>query len=156
MLSTSCRLVVIYIIQFSIFIRVFAVRQFVLKRLNITDFFRKCNLTDHFKKTAIFIGVNYSKLIQSAVDIQQCHHERRKRSELISDLIVNIIPSKFVNKTIVSQLVVEAEDFISRGYQDELLKVCVEKNTIIYLPTGSGKTFIAIMAVKHFSPDLLA
>lgn len=48
------------------------------------------------------------------------------------------------------------QDFQSRGYQDELLKVCIEKNTIIYLPTGAGKTFIAIQAIKHFSKQLKA
>lgn len=47
------------------------------------------------------------------------------------------------------------EDFKSRGYQDELLRVCLEKNTIIYLPTGAGKTYIAIMALKHFAKSLV-
>lgn len=44
--------------------------------------------------------------------------------------------------------------FKSRGYQDEILKSCIEQNTIIYLPTGAGKTYIAIMALKHFAKDL--
>lgn len=56
---------------------------------------------------------------------------------------------------ILKQLQVEKknpeEDFQSRGYQNELLKVCLEKNTIIYLPTGAGKTYIAVMALKHFA-----
>lgn len=43
------------------------------------------------------------------------------------------------------------EEFQSRGYQNALLKTCLEKNTIIYLPTGAGKTYIAIMAMKHFA-----
>lgn len=49
---------------------------------------------------------------------------------------------------------VKGDDFVSRGYQDEILKICIERNTIIYLPTGAGKTFIAIMALKHFAKDL--
>lgn len=48
----------------------------------------------------------------------------------------------------------EATEFKSRNYQDEILKSCIEKNTIIYLPTGAGKTYIAIMALKHFAKDL--
>lgn len=55
------------------------------------------------------------------------------------------------------QLFVQVEEeaeFKSRGYQDEIFKKCVEKNTIIYLPTGAGKTYIAIMAMKHFAADL--
>lgn len=50
---------------------------------------------------------------------------------------------------------VDSENFKSRGYQDDLLKICVERNTIIYLPTGAGKTFITIMAIKHFANSLL-
>ncbi|XP_031624659.1 endoribonuclease Dicer-like [Contarinia nasturtii] len=45
-------------------------------------------------------------------------------------------------------------EFKSRGYQDEILKSCIQRNTIIYLPTGAGKTYIAIMALKHFAKDL--
>lgn len=46
------------------------------------------------------------------------------------------------------------DEFKSRDYQDEILKSCIERNTIIYLPTGAGKTYIAIMALKHFAKDL--
>lgn len=48
----------------------------------------------------------------------------------------------------------EQPEFKSRSYQDEILKACIERNTIIYLPTGAGKTYIAIMALKHFAKDL--
>lgn len=58
------------------------------------------------------------------------------------------------NLNCISQAEVDSENFISRGYQDELFKVCIQRNTIIYLPTGAGKTFIAIMAMKHFAKDL--
>lgn len=48
----------------------------------------------------------------------------------------------------------EEAEFKTRGYQEEIFKKCVEKNSIIYLPTGAGKTYIAIMAIKHFAGDL--
>ncbi|XP_048517572.1 endoribonuclease Dicer isoform X2 [Dendroctonus ponderosae] len=41
------------------------------------------------------------------------------------------------------------EDFLPRDYQVALRQIALEKNSIIYLPTGSGKTFIAILVLKH-------
>lgn len=38
----------------------------------------------------------------------------------------------------------------SREYQVELFELAVEKNIILYLPTGSGKTYIATLLIKHF------
>lgn len=46
------------------------------------------------------------------------------------------------------------DEFKSRAYQDEILDSVIQKNTIIYLPTGAGKTYIAIMALKHFANSL--
>nr|WDW26280.1 dicer-2 [Amrasca biguttula biguttula] len=41
-------------------------------------------------------------------------------------------------------------DFESRDYQVELYELGIEQNIILYLPTGSGKTYIAILLIKHF------
>lgn len=41
-----------------------------------------------------------------------------------------------------------------RDYQERLLKICIERNSILYLPTGSGKTLIAVKVIEHFSDDL--
>lgn len=49
---------------------------------------------------------------------------------------------------------VSETEFVARDYQDELLPLAVQNNSIIYLPTGSGKTFLATMIIKHFSADI--
>lgn len=41
-----------------------------------------------------------------------------------------------------------------RDYQKTLLEVCVAKNSIVFLPTGAGKTLIAVNVIKHFSSSL--
>ncbi|KAM7345951.1 endoribonuclease Dcr-2 [Cochliomyia hominivorax] len=48
----------------------------------------------------------------------------------------------------------EMKSFQPRQYQLELLNYVCKRNSIIYLPTGSGKTLIAILALKHFSSEL--
>ncbi|XP_017049831.1 endoribonuclease Dicer [Drosophila ficusphila] len=42
----------------------------------------------------------------------------------------------------------------ARDYQLRLVDCITKHNGIIYLPTGSGKTFVAILALKRFSQDL--
>lgn len=49
----------------------------------------------------------------------------------------------------------DQEDLIPRNYQIELMKIALEKNTIIFLPTGAGKTFIAILVLKQMGDSLL-
>ncbi|XP_021927095.1 endoribonuclease Dicer-like isoform X2 [Zootermopsis nevadensis] len=46
------------------------------------------------------------------------------------------------------------DDFKPRPYQELLMNLVKQQNTIIYLPTGSGKTFIAVMLIKELSPSL--
>ena len=40
-------------------------------------------------------------------------------------------------------------DFIPRDYQIEMLNRAKEENTIVMMPTGSGKTFVAVLLIKH-------
>lgn len=42
-----------------------------------------------------------------------------------------------------------SEDFIPRAYQSQMKDICILKNTIVYLPTGAGKTHIALMAIRE-------
>ena len=42
---------------------------------------------------------------------------------------------------------------IAREYQQKLIEVCINKNSIIYLPTGAGKTFCALKVIEHFAKD---
>jgi superfamily II DNA or RNA helicase len=46
------------------------------------------------------------------------------------------------------------DDFQPRPYQEQLMTMARDQNTIIYLPTGSGKTFIAVMLIKEMSSSL--
>ncbi|PNF18314.1 hypothetical protein B7P43_G14501 [Cryptotermes secundus] len=46
------------------------------------------------------------------------------------------------------------DDFRPRPYQEQLMNIAKVQNTIIYLPTGSGKTFIAVMLIKEMSSSL--
>lgn len=43
------------------------------------------------------------------------------------------------------------EDLTPRPYQSQILELAMERNTIVFLPTGSGKTFIAVMLIKHMA-----
>jgi len=56
-------------------------------------------------------------------------------------------------KTMEPKLTPEAL-FTPRAYQIDLYEKAVQNNLILYLPTGAGKTYIAIMLLKHLSGDI--
>jgi endoribonuclease Dicer len=47
------------------------------------------------------------------------------------------------------------QDFSPRPYQIHLFEKAVENNSIIYLPTGTGKTYIAVLLIKHLSSAII-
>uniref|UniRef100_A0A1B6DNE2 Uncharacterized protein n=1 Tax=Clastoptera arizonana TaxID=38151 RepID=A0A1B6DNE2_9HEMI len=57
--------------------------------------------------------------------------------------------SRFVKDILKEE--VKQNDFKPREYQIELLELALKQNTIMYLPTGSGKTFIATLLIKELS-----
>lgn len=46
-------------------------------------------------------------------------------------------------------------EFKPRPYQVDLFEEALAQNSIIYLPTGSGKTFIAVMLIKAMSGSII-
>ena len=44
--------------------------------------------------------------------------------------------------------------FTARPYQVELLERALERNTIVCLGTGTGKTFISVMLIKELSHQI--
>lgn len=45
-------------------------------------------------------------------------------------------------------------EFTPRAYQIDLYEQAVENNIIVYLPTGAGKTYIAVMLLKKLSSEI--
>ncbi|XP_073981487.1 endoribonuclease Dcr-2 isoform X2 [Rhodnius prolixus] len=45
-------------------------------------------------------------------------------------------------------------DFKAREYQVEILETAIKRNTIVFMPTGSGKTYIAAMLIKHMAKEI--
>jgi endoribonuclease Dicer len=44
---------------------------------------------------------------------------------------------------------IEANVPVTRGYQQEMLEESTKRNIIIAMDTGSGKTHIAVLRIKH-------
>ncbi|KAG5684812.1 hypothetical protein PVAND_014025 [Polypedilum vanderplanki] len=42
-----------------------------------------------------------------------------------------------------------------RDYQEQIYNICLKQNSLIYLPTGSGKTMIAIKVINHFRDEIV-
>ena len=49
----------------------------------------------------------------------------------------------------------DIQDMIARRYQVEIIERCFVHNSIIFLGTGTGKTFIAVEVIKRFKAQIL-
>lgn len=63
------------------------------------------------------------------------------------------------NKTAPSSAATaDAEDddntFTCREYQEQIIEQALKRNIIIFLPTGAGKTYIALQTIKRMSESL--
>lgn len=48
----------------------------------------------------------------------------------------------------------EEPEFQSRSYQTYIEEIAIKENSIVFLPTGSGKTFIAIQLIKRLQKSI--
>lgn len=48
----------------------------------------------------------------------------------------------------------DCEEFTPRAYQIDLYERALVNNSILYLPTGAGKTYIAVMLIKAMSKSI--
>ncbi|CAL7946238.1 unnamed protein product [Xylocopa violacea] len=70
--------------------------------------------------------------------------------------LLNLYKSVYevINFYFILTMGTNANEFTPRAYQIELFEIALKENVIIYLPTGSGKTFIAVMLIKSLSADI--
>ena len=47
------------------------------------------------------------------------------------------------------------DQLVTRKYQQEIIEQCFEHNSIIFLGTGTGKTYIAVEVIKRFKSQIL-
>jgi ERCC4-related helicase len=49
----------------------------------------------------------------------------------------------------------DTETLVARPYQQNIIDVCIKQNSIVFLPTGAGKSYIAFQVIKHFSDQII-
>lgn len=66
----------------------------------------------------------------------------------------NLIFSSSCSENFLAFFVFQIDYLVTRPYQQAIIDVCIQRNSIVYLPTGAGKSYIAVQVIKHFSRDL--
>ena len=95
-----------------------------------------------------------------AVRLQNLQDVWPERDELIlkePDIgLVDLVTHTAVSESEEKEEEEEHVKLKARPYQEELLQKAQEGNIIVYLGTGSGKTFIAVMLIKEMRGELMA
>ena len=94
-----------------------------------------------------------------AARVQNLRDVRQERKELVPkepDIDRFDLETQHATESDEKQDEEELSRLQARPYQEELLKKAMEGNTIVYLGTGSGKTFIAVMLIKEMRGELMA
>lgn len=94
-----------------------------------------------------------------AVRVQNLREVRPEREELVPkepDIGCFDLETQHATESDEKQDEEELLRLQARPYQEELLQKAMKGNTIVYLGTGSGKTFIAVMLIKEMRGELMA
>ena len=91
-----------------------------------------------------------------AVRLQNLQDVWPERDELILKEPVDLVTQTAVSESEEKEEEEEHVKLKARPYQEELLQKAQEGNIIVYLGTGSGKTFIAVMLIKEMRGELMA
>ena len=54
------------------------------------------------------------------------------------------------NPTFIGKMYYPKEEYLFRQYQFDIVKTCLKENTLVCIPTGLGKTFIASVIIYNF------
>ena len=94
--------------------------------------------------------------VQRASQCESCTtiSERRLDRVIVPHVLISLVESisffRGMNNTQEATTIAETPPvFHTRGYQQELLEESLRSNIVVALNTGSGKTYIAVLRMKH-------